>query len=35
MSIGKLIYYILRIVKPYRWLVAITLALTFIGSLLA
>ena len=35
MSIGKLIYYILRIVKPYHWLVAITLALTFIGSLLA
>ena len=35
MSIGKLMYYILRIVKPYRWLVAITLALTFIGSLLA
>ena len=35
MGIGTLIYYILRIVKPYRWLVAITLALTFIGSLLA
>ena len=34
-GIGKLIYYILRIVKPYRWLVAITLVLTFIGSLLA
>ena len=35
MSIGKLIYYILRIVRPYRWLVVITLALTFIGALLA
>ena len=35
MGIGKLIYYILRIVKPYHWLVAITLALTFIGALLA
>ena len=34
-GIGKLIYYSLRIVKPYRWLVAITLVLTFIGSLLA
>ena len=35
MGIGKLIYYILRIVRPYRWLVVITLALTFIGALLA
>ena len=35
MSIGSLIYHILRIVKPYRWLVGITLALTLVGSLLA
>ena len=35
MGIGSLIYHILQIVKPYRWLVGITLALTLVGSLLA
>jgi len=35
MSIGALLYRILRYVMPYRWLVAITLFLTLIGSLLA
>ena len=35
MGIGKLLYYILRIVKPYRWLLVVTLVLTLVGSLLA
>ena len=35
MSIGALLYRILRYVMPYRWLVAITLFLTLVGSLLA
>ena len=35
MSLGSLIYHILLIVKPYRWLVGITLTLTLVGSLLA
>ena len=35
MGIGTLIYYILRIVKPYRWLLVVTLILTLVGSLLA
>ena len=35
MGIGKLLKHILRYVKPYRWLVIITLLLTLIGSLLA
>jgi ABC-type multidrug transport system fused ATPase/permease subunit len=35
MSIGTLLYYILRIVKPYRWLLVVTLVLTLLGSLLA
>ena len=35
MSIGALLYRILRYVMPYRWLVAITLILTLVGSLLA
>ena len=30
-----LLYYILRIVKPYRWLLVVTLVLTLVGSLLA
>ena len=34
MGIGKLLKHILRYVKPYRWLVIITLLLTLIGSLL-
>ena len=35
MSIWKLLSHILRYVRPYRWLVVVTLALTLIGSLLA
>ena len=35
MGIGTLLYYILRIVKPYRWLLVVTLVLTLLGSLLA
>jgi ABC-type multidrug transport system fused ATPase/permease subunit len=35
MSIGCLLRHIMRYVKPYRWLVIITLTLTLIGSLLA
>ena len=35
MGIGTLLYYILRIVKPYRWLLIVTLVLTLVGSLLA
>ena len=35
MGIGTLLYYILRIVKPYRWLLVVTLVLTLVGSLLA
>ncbi len=35
MSIGALLKHILRYVKPYRWLVIVTLLLTLIGSLLA
>ena len=35
MSIWKLLNHILRYVRPYRWLVAVTLVLTLIGSLLA
>lgn len=35
MGIGELLKHILRYVKPYRWLVIITLLLTLIGSLLA
>ena len=35
MNIGTLLYYILRIVKPYRWLLVVTLVLTLVGSLLA
>ncbi len=35
MGIGALLYRILRYVMPYRWLVAITLFLTLVGSLLA
>ena len=35
MGIGTLLYYILRIVKPYRWLLVVTLILTLLGSLLA
>ena len=35
MNIGTLLYYILRIVKPYRWLLVVTLVLTLVGALLA
>ena len=35
MSIGALLKHILRYVRPYRWLVIVTLLLTLIGSLLA
>jgi len=35
MSIWSLLSHILRFVKPYRWLVVTTLALTLVGSLLA
>ena len=35
MGIGTLLYHILRIVKPYRWLLVVTLVLTLVGSLLA
>lgn len=35
MGIGTLLYHILRIVKPYRWLLVVTLVLTLLGSLLA
>ena len=35
MSIWKLLSHILRYVRPYRWLVIVTLVLTLIGSLLA
>ena len=35
MNIWRLLRNIIPFVKPYRWLVAITLVLTFIGSLLA
>ncbi len=35
MSVGKLLTRIMQYVRPYRWLVAITLFLTLIGSLLA
>jgi len=35
MGIGELLKHILRYVKPYRWLVIVTLLLTLIGSLLA
>lgn len=35
MGIGTLLYNILRIVKPYRWLLVVTLVLTLVGSLLA
>ena len=35
MGIGTLLYYILRIVKPYCWLLVVTLVLTLVGSLLA
>ena len=35
MSIWKLLSHILRYVRPYRWLLVVTLALTLIGSLLA
>ena len=35
MGIGTLLYYILRIVKPYRGLLVVTLVLTLVGSLLA
>ena len=35
MSIWTLLSHIFRYVKPYRWLVIVTLALTLVGSLLA
>lgn len=34
-GLTKLLKHILRYVKPYRWLVAVTLFLTLVGSLLA
>ena len=35
MGIGALLIHVLRIVRPYRWLVLVTLALTLVGALLA
>ena len=35
MGIGTLLYHVLRIVRPYRWLLVVTLVLTLVGSLLA
>lgn len=35
MTVGKLLKHILQYVRPYRWLVIVTLLLTLIGSLLA
>jgi len=35
MGIGQLLKHIIRYVRPYRWLVFVTLVLTLIGSLLA
>ena len=35
MSIGSLFRHIMRYVRPYRWLVAVTLTFTLIGALLA
>ena len=35
MTINSLLKHIMRYVKPYRWLVFVTLTLTLIGSLLA
>ena len=35
MSIWQLLCHILRYVMPYRWLVAVTLVLTLVSSLLA
>ncbi len=35
MGIGQLLKHVIRYVRPYRWLVFVTLVLTLIGSLLA
>ena len=35
MTIGKMFKSIMPFVKPYKWLVVGTLAMTFIGSLMA